>query len=147
LIFFFLRESIMPRLSRSSLVILAVCMLLAAGCQKFKYDQDIDFKDGDLQFRTIDGFRSDRKVTVTITANDNPVVAAIIPEAQYEDLKMTGGVNAAVVLEAWKKNALDMTEKPGKDVTLTATIPAKKDFRICIYTTGKNTAHLKIVSD
>jgi hypothetical protein len=97
-----------------------------------------------MQFRTIDGFRSDNKVKVTVTSSDSPVVVAIIPEAQYEE---ASGINFASVLKMWSKNATEISKEPSKDITLTANIPAKKDFRICIYAEHKTTVHLKVVNE
>jgi hypothetical protein len=137
----------MPRLSRPVVVVLAAGLLLAAGCQKLNKEMDVEFPERlSAQFRIIDGFRSDKKVTVNVTSEKNPVLAAVILEAQFEEIK-AAEITGPLFLASLEKDALAISREPSKDITLTATIPAKKDFRICIYSQEGNKVHLKVTSD
>jgi hypothetical protein len=136
----------MPRLSCPRVVFLVPFLLLAAGCQKMNLDMDVEIDERhSVQSRIIDGFRSDKKVTVTLTSDQHKFLAAVIPDALFEDFK--GDITPEYFVQTLQKNSLAIAKEPATEITLTATIPASKDFRICIYSEDKNKIHMKVVSD
>ncbi len=115
-------------------------VLALAGCkQKLHIERANDMDGGTSRVIFVDPPSGEQKIKVAFTSTAGPVSVLVVQEDQLtdkaEDLDQDK-IPAAAVLGKEK----------GKDGTISATVPAKKAYRVIIFTDKKTSVTVKIDS-
>jgi hypothetical protein len=112
--------------TRLGFCLLMMALIVAVGCQKLNVKRTIHINPGDVQDVIIDGPRSEQKINVGITSSA-PIDVYVILSAEEQAVK-------SKLLAGQKPDDSKVLDKALKvdSANLTATIPAKNEFRIML---------------
>jgi hypothetical protein len=123
---------------------LAWTLLGLAGCgQPLKVEKTVKLDPGYYETYTFDAPRGEQKLTVTASA-DQPVSVWVF---LADDLKVDKDTLNPVLdraVAAKSGQAIAKAEEPQKEVSIEGTVPAKKEFRVLVKNTGKESAEVKL---
>ncbi len=115
-------------------------VLVSAGCKpKLHIERPYDMDAGTSREIQVDPPSGEQKIKVAFTSTAGPVSVFVLQDDQLGDKKDDldpDKIPAAAVLGKEK----------GKDGTITATVPAKKAYRVIIFTDKKTSVTVKIDS-
>jgi len=111
--------------------VLLAGLLLLAGCQRVNLSTTWKLEAGEVYNLEVDAARGEQQVTATLTAS-GPVTACLVLEDDFPAARQA--------LQNFKvpSNTLDCKEQ-ATDITLTATIPAKKKYYLVVGSARKET--------
>ena len=118
---------------RRLVLVLGLCVLGVAGCQKVKIDKTIPLSAGSVESIIIDAPRGEQKIRVSVTS------------AEPVDVDVVLGTNKAVVMDtlaSGKRPAADKivaSKSKTKTDSFSATIPAGKEYAILLSGAAKTT--------
>jgi hypothetical protein len=126
----------MRSFAKSVLVVLALSLLGAVGCQRLNEERDLRVTAGDVKLVSIDGPRSEQKVKVEVTSSapvDVYVVLCSEPGAEDKLLENRRPDPSQVLA----------SQQQVETASLDATVPAKNKFCI-VFKGAKKAADVKL---
>jgi hypothetical protein len=114
----------MQRLVRLLLVV-AICLLGTAGCQKLDYEKTVNLGAGEVQAISIGPPTREQKITVVASSTGSTLNVCLVLEKDVEAAKQ------AMLDGKAPKEPLASKEK-AQEATLEATVPAKTGYAIVL---------------